>query len=152
MYDNYNKLRIFLESQIVCPVALTGYCLMIAGGVFSWTSRAQRTIALLSTESEYMALSDCSRQCVWIRSTLLKLGYNFGPIPINGDNQGSIFMSSNPITEPRNKHIDIHFHAICKFVAQEKVKLFYIEGSKNPADLFTKNLGQIKFWKFRDQL
>jgi len=130
----------------------TGYYLMIASGVFSWTSRAQRTIALSSTEADYMALLDCSRQCVWIRSILLELGYNFGSIPINGDNQGSIFISSNPVTESRNKHIDIRFHAIRKFVAQGKVKLFYIEGSKNPADLFTKNLGQIKFWKFRDQL
>jgi len=23
LYDNYNKLRIFLESQVLCPVALT---------------------------------------------------------------------------------------------------------------------------------
>ena len=82
----------------------------------------------------------------------MELGYNFGPILINGDNQGSIFMSSNPVMQSRNKHIDICFYAICEFVAQGKVKLFYIEGSENLADLFTKNLGQIKFWKFRDQL
>jgi len=76
----------------------------------------------------------------------------FSPVHINGDNQGSIFMSSNLVTESWNKHIDICFHAICDFVAQGKVKLFYIEGNKNPADLFTKNLGLVKFWKFRDQL
>jgi len=66
---------------------------------------------LSSTEAEYIALLDYNRQCVWIRSTLLELGYNFGLIPINGDNQGSIFMSSNPVTESRNKYIDIHYHA-----------------------------------------
>ena len=38
----------------------SGYFLKLAGGAISWTSRAQRTIALSSTEAEYMALSDCS--------------------------------------------------------------------------------------------
>ena len=36
----------------------TGYFLTIADGAFSWISRAQRTIALSLTETEYMALSD----------------------------------------------------------------------------------------------
>ena len=60
---------------------------MIAGGIFSWATRAQRTVALSSTEAEYMALSDCGRQCVWICSILLELSYSFGPIPISGNNQ-----------------------------------------------------------------
>jgi len=91
-----------------------------------------------STEAEYIALSDCSRQCVWIRSILLELDYNFGFIHINGN-------------KLRNKYIDIQFYAIYKFVVQGKVKLFYIEGNENPTNLFTKNLGQIKFQKFGTQ-
>jgi len=130
----------------------TGYFLMIADGAFSWTSRTQRTVALSSTEAEYMALSDCSWQCVWIHSILTKLGYRFGPIHINGDNQGSIFMVSNPVTKSCNKHIDICFYAIWDFITQGKVKLFFIEGSENPADMFTENLSQVKFQKFRVQL
>jgi len=61
-------------------------------------------------------------------------------------------MLSNPVTKSQNKHIDMYFYAIHNFVAQGKVKLFCIEGSENPADLFTKNLGVVKFQKFRDQL
>ena len=38
----------------------TGFFFMIAGAIFSWQSQAQKTIALSSTEAEYMALSDCS--------------------------------------------------------------------------------------------
>jgi len=59
---------------------------MIAGGAFSWTLRAQKTVALSLTEVEYMALSDCSCQYVWIHSILTKLDYRFGPIHISGDN------------------------------------------------------------------
>jgi len=61
-------------------------------------------------------------------------------------------MSSNPVTESRNKHIDVHFYAIQDFVAQEKVKLFFIKGNENPANMFTKNLSHIKFYKFQAQL
>ena len=139
-----------LNSEDWC--SQTGYYLMIAGGVFSWTSRTQRTVMLSSTEAKYMALSDCSQQCIWVRSILTELGYKFGPIHISGDNQGSIFMASNTITESCNKHIDVWYHAIQDFVAQGKVKLFYLEGNENPTDMFTKNLGQAKFCKFRGQL
>ena len=128
------------------------YYVMIARGIFSWVSKTQRTVALSSTEAEYMALLDCSYQCVWICSILLELGYNFGPIQICADNQGSIFMANNPITKSRNKHINVRYHAICDFMTQEKVSLFYMEGSENLADMFTKNLGQPKFAKFREQL
>jgi len=61
-------------------------------------------------------------------------------------------MASNPVTESQNKHINVCFHAIWDFVTQGKVKLFYLEGNENPADLLTKNLGQVKFHKFREQL
>ena len=53
---------------------------------------------------------------------------------------------------PRSKHIDIRYHYIREVVANGKVALFFIEGSENPADLFTKNLGHIKFEKFREEL
>jgi len=49
-------------------------------------------------------------------------------------------MASNPVTKSCNKYIDIHFYAIRDFITQGKVKLFFIEGSENPADIFTKNL------------
>ena len=61
-------------------------------------------------------------------------------------------MSSNPVTEARSKHIDIRFHYIRQVVEEGKVEVFFIDGNDNPADMFTKNLGHIKFNKFRAQL
>ena len=43
-------------------------------------------------------------------------------------------------------------HYIHETIRKNKVELFFIEGNENPADLFTKNLGHIKFLKFREQL
>ncbi|KAJ2973122.1 hypothetical protein NUW54_g12124 [Trametes sanguinea] len=130
----------------------TGYFLKLAGGVFSWQSRAQKTVAHSSTEAEYMAISDCSRQVVWIRNLMSEIGYQLGPIPIAGDNQGSLFMGSNPVTESRSKHIDIRYHAIREYIENKQIEVYFVDGSNNPADLFTKNLGHVKFTKFRGEL
>ena len=123
----------------------------MAGGAISWMSRTQRTIALSSTEAEYMALSDCSRQVVWMHTLLGELGYKMKPIPICGDNQGSIFIASNPVTEKRSKHIDIRFHYIREVIERKLAEVFFIDGDKNPADLLTKNLGSVKFLQFRPE-
>jgi hypothetical protein len=123
----------------------------LAGGAISWTTRAQKTVALSSTEAEYMALSDCSRQVVWMHTLMGELGYHLKPVPICGDNQGSIFIASNPVTEKRSKHIDIRYHFIRQVLEHKLAELFFIDGEKNPADLLTKNLGSVKFLLFRPE-
>jgi len=131
----------------------TGFYLKLANGVFLWNSHLQKTTALSSTEAEYMALSDCSRQVVWIKQMLEELGLRLNPIPICGDNQGSLFIAENPVTEKWSKHIHIKYHFVRDAVMVFKqVALFFIPGDDNPADMFTKNLGHVKFKQFRPQL
>jgi transposase InsO family protein len=130
----------------------SGYFVSLAGAPITWTSRAQKTVATSSTEAEYMSISDCCRQVVWYRSLLEELGYTLETTPVTGDNQGSLFIASNPVTEARSKHIDIRYHKIREFVQEKKVALFFLEGVENPADLLTKNLGHIKFCKFRAEM
>ena len=139
-------------SDPITRKSTTGYLVKLANGVFCWNSRAQKSIALSSTEAEYMSLSDTCRQLVWIRSLFEELGIQLNPIPLCGDNQGSIFLASNPVQEKRIKHIDLRYHYIREVIHSKKIELFFLEGSENPADLFTKNLGRIKFQKFREQL
>ena len=105
------------------------------------------TVALSSTEAEYMALSDLCRQISWIQSLFLELGFPFSRTPICGDNQGSIFIGSNPVQERRTKHIDIRYHYIRECIENNKVSVVFIPGSDNPANMFTKNLGAVKFLK-----
>ena len=81
-----------------------------------------------------------------------ELGYSLQPIPICGDNQGSIFIASNPVTEKHLKHIDIHYHYVREVVNRGLAKIYFINGDENPADLLTKNLGSVKFLKFRAML
>ena len=129
----------------------SGYFLKMAGGAISWTLRAQHTIALSSTKAEYMVLSDCNCQVVWMHTLLGELGYKMKPIPICGDNQGLIFIASNPVTKKWSKHIDICFHYIQEVIERKLAEVFFIDGDKNPADLLTKNLGSVKFLQFQPE-
>jgi hypothetical protein len=125
--------------------SITGNYVTLAQGCVSWLSRKQETIAASSTEAEYMALTDCSKQLVWMHQLLKEIGFDIEPPYLNGDNEGSIFWGSNPVQERHSKHVDICHHIICEYVEEEKIKLFYISGKKNPADIFMKNLDQQKF-------
>ena len=99
-----------------------------------------------------MAISDCSRQVIWIKTLIKELGIKIRFIPIYGDNQGSIFIASNAVQESRTKHIDIRYHYICKLVVAKEVDLQFMPGEMNPTNMFTKNLQKIKFTQFQNQL
>ena len=67
-------------------------------------------IALSSTEAEYMALSNCSRQTVWIQNVLTELGLKEQTTTICADNAGGIFIANNPVQERRTEHIAVRYH------------------------------------------
>ena len=77
--------------------SVTGYFFKLANGIVSWHSHAQRTVALSSTEAEYMAISDCLCQAIWIKTLIKELGIQIKSVPIYGDNQGLIFIASNAV-------------------------------------------------------
>jgi len=89
---------------------------------------------------------------MWIQSLFQELGYDLAPTLICGNNQGSIFIRSNPVQERWTKHIDIHYHYICKCIEDGKVSVYFVPGNENPANMFTKNLGTIDFLCFRKHL
>ena len=132
--------------------SITGNLVMLADGAISWTSKAQKTIALSSTEAEYMSLSDATRQLVWIHSLLGELKLPVKSIPLCGDNQGAIFTAANAVTEKRTKHIDIRYHYIREVIDKGIVSLYYVDTNNNPADMLTKNLARDKFLTCRKTL
>ena len=111
--------------------SVTGFFFKLANGIISWRSHSQKTVALSSTEAEYMAISDCSRQAIWIKTLLTELGITLKATPVYGDNQGSIFIASNPVQESRTKHIDIRFHYIRECV-EKKVELMFTTWDRKP--------------------
>jgi hypothetical protein len=44
----------------------SGYVFLASGGAITWKSKKQTTIALSSTEAEYVALSEVAREACWL--------------------------------------------------------------------------------------
>ena len=134
---------------------IIGYFFKLANGIISWRFHAQKTVALSSVEAQYMAISDRSRQAIWIKTLIKELkikGINIRSILIYGDNQGFIFIASNAVQESHTKHINICYHYICELVVAKEVELKFMPGEMNLTDMFTKNLQKIKFTQFQNQL
>ena len=92
--------------------SITEYVLFLANSPVSWLTRQQKTVALSSTEVKYMAMSDTTRQISWIKSLLGEIQFLIPKVPLYCDNQGVIFLATNPAQEQRSKHIGIHYHYI----------------------------------------
>jgi len=56
------------------------------------------------------------------------------------------------VTEQRSKHIDIRYHYVREVISRKYTHVFFINGDQNPTDMFTKNLGSVKFLKYRGEL
>ena len=52
----------------------SGYAFMMNNGCISWRSKKQRTVALSSTEAEYMALTEAVQEAFWLKAFLCELG------------------------------------------------------------------------------
>ena len=75
----------------------SGYVFVAGGGAITWRAKKQTTIALSSTEAEYVALSEAGREICWLRNLYEELGYKQKyPSLLKGDNDGSIAMARNP--------------------------------------------------------
>ena len=121
----------------------------------SWHSHAQMTVALFSIEAEYMAISNCSWQAIWIETLIEELGSRLKAVSVHGDNQGSIFIASNPVTLCKRATQSTSISGIIipvKLLVLRRLKLCWCPREMNPTDMFTKNLGKIKFLKLQNQL
>nr|GEV28960.1 hypothetical protein [Tanacetum cinerariifolium] len=74
----------------------------------SWSSKKQRSTAILTTEVEYIAMSGCCAQILWMRSQLTDYGFAFNKIPMYCDNCSTIALCCNNVQHSRSKHIDTY--------------------------------------------
>ena len=90
-------------------------------------------------------MTECAKQIQWICNLFGEISILISCIPLYVDNQGAIFLASNPAQEGQTKHVRIPQHYICEAVENGEVELFYVPTNIQFTDIFTKNLGQTKF-------
>ena len=131
----------------------SGHNFSFGSGAISWSSKKQETIALSSSEAEYIAATSAACQAVWLRRVLVDLGQEqVAATKIYCDNKGTIAMTKNPAFHSRTKHIETRHHFIRRLVANGEIELEFCGTNDQVADLFTKSLSQQKHVYFRQQL
>nr|GFB67832.1 retrovirus-related Pol polyprotein from transposon TNT 1-94 [Tanacetum cinerariifolium] len=85
----------------------------------SWSSKKQDCTSMSSAEAEYVSLSACCAQVLWMITHLTDYGFHFDKIPI--------------------------YHFIKEKVEKGIVELFFVGTEYQLADLFTKALPEERF-------
>lgn len=128
----------------------TGFIFKLFGGTVSWVSRKQNCVCLSSTEAEYIALSDCLCECLWLQKLLEDLDIkNFKPTVIYEDNQSCIHLASNEKRNSRLKHIDVKYNFVKDIVSKKLIVLQYKRSNEQLADIMTKRLNRVQFENLR---
>ena len=123
----------------------TGYVFTLAGGPISWKSTLQSTVALSTTEAEYMAVTEAVKEAIWLQGMVKTLGLDQEHINMYCDSQSAIHLAKNQVYHARTKHIDVRFHFVREIIEEGKICLQKIKTADNPADMMTKVVTTIKF-------
>nr|GEX58124.1 hypothetical protein [Tanacetum cinerariifolium] len=161
----YDKVSIYCDSKsaiaISCnPIALTtftdaghagyqdtrrstsGSLQFLGDRLINWSSKRQKSDAISDTKAEYIALSGCCAQILWMRSQLIDYGLGFNKIPMYCDNKRTIALCCNNVQHFRSKHVDIRYHFIKEHVENGVIELYFVNTKYQLADIFTKALGK----------
>ncbi|GJY74393.1 retrovirus-related pol polyprotein from transposon TNT 1-94 [Tanacetum coccineum] len=130
----------------------SGSAQFLGDKLVSWLSKIQKSTAISSTEAEYIALSGCCSQILWMRSQLSDYGFQFNNIPLYCDNKSVIALCCNNVQHSRAKHIDIHYHYIKEQMENGIVELYFVRTEYQLAGIFTKPLPPERFNFLIDKL
>ncbi|GKB19477.1 retrovirus-related pol polyprotein from transposon TNT 1-94 [Tanacetum coccineum] len=98
-------------------------------------------------KAEYIAISGCYTQILWMRSQLTDYGFAFNNIPLYCNNKSAITLCCNNVQHSLSKHIDIRHHFIREQVENGVVELYFVTTDYQLANIFTKAL-PIERFKF----
>nr|GEW58957.1 retrovirus-related Pol polyprotein from transposon TNT 1-94 [Tanacetum cinerariifolium] len=97
----------------------SGSAQFLGDKLVSWSSKKQKSTVISTTEAEYIAMSGCCAQILWMRSQLTDYGFVFNKIPLYCDNR--------------------------KQVEKGVVELYFVTMDYQLADIFTKALPREQF-------
>ncbi|GJW92963.1 putative ribonuclease H-like domain-containing protein [Tanacetum coccineum] len=128
------------------PMAIERLDADLQGGkLVSWSSKKQDCTAMSTAEAEYVSLSACCAQVIWMRTQLLDYGYKYNHILMYCDSKSAIAISCNLVQHSKTKHIFIWYHFITEHLEKGTVEIYFVGTEYQLADLSTKALPKERF-------
>ncbi|KAG8477716.1 hypothetical protein CXB51_027660 [Gossypium anomalum] len=125
--------------------SLTGYVFTIGGCAISWKATLQTTVALSTTEAEYMAITEACKEAIWLKGLFSELNEDLQISTVFCDSQSAIFLTKDQMFHERTKHIEVRYHFVHDIIARGDIVVSKISTHENPADMMTKSLPITKF-------
>nr|GFB00132.1 hypothetical protein [Tanacetum cinerariifolium] len=150
------KYRSMMGARTLCQVDRTLYMLLVYVPDTKLTPPRSTSNRFLDADyagckdtfkstSEYVSLSACCAQVLWMRTQLTDYGYHFDKIPIYCDSKSAIAISCNPVQHSITKHIAVRYHFIKEHVEKGTIELYFVKTDYQVADIFTKALPMERF-------
>lgn len=122
----------------------TGMISVYSGGPLSWMSQKQRSVVLSTTEAEYVAASESSKELIWLKRLLGDMT-TLGTTSLLVDNASAIKLVKNPEYHKRSKHIDVRYHFVREKYLEGEMLVKHVPGESQLADIMTKPLPAVRF-------
>ena len=132
----------------------TEYCFKFGNGAISWKSKLQECTTTSTTEAEYAAASDATKEALWLgrlAHTFRQVDSDSAPV-VYSDSQSDVALSKNLVHHNASKHIEVRYHFVRDYVISGKIGLEKISTTDNVADGMTKCLSAHRFRSLRQQM
>lgn len=151
------EMHAYVDSDwATCPKtrrSFTGSIIKMAGGTIAYKTKLQPTVALSSTEAEFMAACDTGKMILFIRSILWDLGIpQQAATVMYEDNDACTAMANAQKPTTRTRHMDIRYFALAEWVERDIMILERVHTSINLADHMTKILDRTLFYRHVDHI
>jgi len=136
-----------------CPESrrsTSGGIIRFNGDIISWISKKQKTIAMSSAESEYIALTETAKEIRFIQQWISEVMGVSTPGIIKCDNRAAILLTAADTIHDRTKHFDLKVHFIRDQVTKKNINLEWVSSQEQQADILTKPLAPAIFLRLRE--
>ena len=120
--------------------SLTGYVFTIYGGAVSWKANLQPMVALSTTETKYVAMTEEIKETILLKGIIKELGIEQDWIIVLCDNQSTICLAKHQVHHEITKHTDVRMHFVKDVIAEGSVVVQKIPTEDNSTDMITKSI------------
>jgi hypothetical protein len=139
------RMSVFVDADhagnLITRRSHTGILILLNNAPINWLSKQQTTVESSTFGSELNAMRIAVDMVQALRYKLRMMGLNIStPADFYGDNKSVCTSVSTPESTLQKKHNAVCYHRVRESIAMKMIRVCWIDGRFNLADLFTKPL------------
>jgi len=128
----------------------SGVVCQYMGGAVSRISQRQNSVALSTTEAEFIAA--VTQELIWLSRLLNEITVLTAKPILKIDNMSAVKLIRNPAFHGRSRHIEVRYYFVRDKFEEKTLTVEHVAGQKQVADVLTKPLTKCLFQMLRDMM